>query len=42
MNGAVLTDRDLLREMYTIFPYAKQHNGGFPQAMESGHSPRRA
>jgi len=36
VNGAVLTDRDLLREMYTIFPYAKQHNGGFPQAMESG------
>jgi len=21
--------------MYTIFPYAKQHNGGFPQAMEA-------
>jgi peptidyl-prolyl cis-trans isomerase SurA len=36
VNGAVLTDRDLLREMYTIFPYARQHNGGFPQAMESG------
>jgi len=36
VNGAVLTDRDLLREMYAIFPYAKQHNGGFPQAMESG------
>jgi len=36
VNGAVLTDRDLLREMYTIFPYAKQHNGGFPQAMEGG------
>jgi len=36
VNGAVLTDHDLLREMYTIFPYAKQHNGGFPQAMESG------
>lgn len=35
VNGAVLTDRDLLREMYTIFPYAKQHNGGFPQAMEA-------
>jgi hypothetical protein len=34
VNGAVLTDRDLLREMYTIFPYARVHNGGFPQAME--------
>ncbi|HET7205453.1 MAG TPA: peptidyl-prolyl cis-trans isomerase [Terriglobales bacterium] len=35
VNGAVLTDRDLLREMYTIFPYARQHNGGFPAAMET-------
>jgi hypothetical protein len=34
VNGAVLTDHDLLREMYTIFPYAKQHNGGFPKEME--------
>jgi hypothetical protein len=34
VNGAVLTDRDLLREMFTIFPYARQHNG-FPQAMEA-------
>ena len=34
VNGAVLTDRDLLREMYTIFPYARQHNGSFPRAME--------
>ena len=34
MNGAVLTDRDLLREMYAIFPYAKQHGGGFPKEME--------
>jgi hypothetical protein len=34
VNGAVLTDRDLLREMYTIFPYARQHNGAFPKAME--------
>jgi parvulin-like peptidyl-prolyl isomerase len=33
VNGAVLTDRDLLREMYTIFPYARQHNG-FPKEME--------
>lgn len=34
VNGTILTDRDLLREMYTIFPYARQHNGGFPKAME--------
>lgn len=27
VNGAVLTDVDLVREEYTIFPYAKQHNG---------------
>jgi len=35
VNGTVLTDRDLVREMYTIFPYARQHNGGVPKAMES-------
>jgi len=35
VNGAVLTDRDLLREMYTIFPYAQQHNGGFPKEQEA-------
>ena len=34
VNGVVLTDRDLLREEYTIFPYAKQHNGSVPQEME--------
>jgi PPIC-type PPIASE domain/SurA N-terminal domain len=34
VNGAVLTDRDLLREMFAIFPYAKQHNG-FPKAQEA-------
>ena len=34
VNGAVLTDLDLLREEYTIFPYAKQHNG-IPKAMEA-------
>jgi PPIC-type PPIASE domain/SurA N-terminal domain len=33
VNGTVLTDRDLLREMYAIFPYARQHNGGFPKEM---------
>jgi len=25
----------LLREMYAIFPYARQHNGGFPKEMEA-------
>jgi foldase protein PrsA len=34
VNGAVLTDRDLLREMLQIFPYARQHNG-FPQTQEA-------
>lgn len=33
VNGSVLTDRDLLREMAAIFPYARQHDG-FPKAME--------
>ena len=33
VNGVALTDRDLLLEMFTIFPYAKQHNG-FPKGME--------
>jgi len=33
VNGVVLTDKELLREMYTIFPYAKQHNG-FPKELE--------
>lgn len=27
VNGAVLTSADLTREEYTIFPYARQHNG---------------
>jgi peptidyl-prolyl cis-trans isomerase SurA len=35
VNGTVLTERDLLREMYAIFPYARQHNGGFPKVMEA-------
>jgi foldase protein PrsA len=34
VNGVTLTDRDLLREEYTIFPYARQHNGSVPQEME--------
>lgn len=33
VNGVVITDKELLREMYTIFPYAKQHNG-FPKELE--------
>ena len=33
VNGAALTDRDLVREMFAIFPYAKQHNG-FPEKLE--------
>jgi parvulin-like peptidyl-prolyl isomerase len=33
VNGAVLTQIDLVREMYTIFPYAQQHNG-FPKELE--------
>jgi parvulin-like peptidyl-prolyl isomerase len=34
VNGAVITELDVLREMYIIFPYAQQHNG-FPKNMES-------
>lgn len=34
VNGTVLTDRDLVREEYAIFPYARQHNG-VPAAMEA-------
>lgn len=33
INGSVLTDIDLLREEYAIFPYARQHNG-IPKALE--------
>jgi peptidyl-prolyl cis-trans isomerase SurA len=33
VNGAVLTEADLVREEYTIFPYARQHNGGIPKDM---------
>jgi parvulin-like peptidyl-prolyl isomerase len=35
VNGTVLTDRDLLREMLAMFPYAKLHNG-FPKKQEAG------
>lgn len=34
VNGSVLTDRDLQREMYILFPYAAQHNGQIPAEME--------
>ena len=34
VNGTILTDRDLLREMLQIFPYASQHNG-FPKEQEA-------
>jgi peptidyl-prolyl cis-trans isomerase SurA len=33
VNGTVLTDADLVREEYAIFPYARQHNG-IPKDME--------
>jgi len=33
VNGAVLTDRDVMREIEAIFPYAKIHNG-VPKDME--------
>jgi parvulin-like peptidyl-prolyl isomerase len=32
VNGSVLTDSDLVREEYAIFPYARQHNG-LPQEL---------
>ncbi len=34
VNGAVLTEADVVRQMYTIFPYASQH-GGFPKPLEA-------
>ena len=34
VNDAVLTDRDLLREMFALFPYARLHNG-FPKMQEA-------
>jgi peptidyl-prolyl cis-trans isomerase C len=36
VNGVVLTDVDLVREEYAIFPYAKQHGGKLPADMEPG------
>ena len=35
VNGAILTDHDLLREMLNVFPYAKQHGGTFPKDSEA-------
>ena len=34
VNGAVLTDRDLMREEQAIFPYQNIHNGSIPTSME--------
>lgn len=34
VNGTVLIDRDLLREEYAMFPYARMH-GGVPKSMEA-------
>lgn len=36
VNGVVLTDEDLVREEYAIFPYARQHNGKIPPELEPG------
>jgi peptidyl-prolyl cis-trans isomerase C len=36
VNGAVLTDVDLVREEYSIFPYARQHSGQIPPDLEPG------
>lgn len=33
VNGAALSERELRREMYAMFPYADQHNG-LPKGME--------
>jgi parvulin-like peptidyl-prolyl isomerase len=35
VNGSVLTDIDLLREEYSMFPYARQHNG-IPKPLAAG------
>jgi hypothetical protein len=36
VNGVVLTDRDLQREIFNIFPYARQHGGNVPKELEPG------
>jgi parvulin-like peptidyl-prolyl isomerase len=35
VNGTVLTQRDLLRQMMNDFPYARQHGGHFPKEIEA-------
>jgi hypothetical protein len=35
VNGVLLTETDLLREEYAIFPYARQHGGTVPQQLEA-------
>jgi peptidyl-prolyl cis-trans isomerase SurA len=34
VNGALLTELEVRREMFTIFPYAQQHNNTFPKELE--------
>lgn len=34
VNGAVITENDVTRMVYSIFPYAGQHGGSIPKAME--------
>src|SRR4051812_18443250 len=34
VNGTVVTESELRREMLTIFPYAQQHNNTFPKDLE--------
>lgn len=34
VNGVVLTESDLVREEYAIFPYARQHGGDLPKELE--------
>ena len=36
VNGVELSDVDLVREEYAIFPYARQHGGNIPKDMEPG------
>lgn len=36
VNGVVLTQSDLVREEYAIFPYAQQHGGDLPKDLEPG------
>ena len=31
VNGTALSQRDLVREMQNMFPYARQHGGQFPK-----------